>query len=291
MSQDKSPETVFISGATSGLGLVIAEHFVKIGKAVIFCARSEGSVEATEKHLKSLATKNQMILGFSNDVSNRDSTIKVFEKLQELNVHIDVLICNAGLIGPIDRFLENNLEDWELAFNVNFYGTMNLVMQVLPSMVSRKKGKVIHISGGGATSPLYGMSSYAASKAAAVRLIETLAIEYENTGVTFNSLAPGMLKTKLLDQMLDAGPDRIGGSLFTKSVAKAESPTDSTPQAINLIDFLASDASIGITGKLISAEWDNWAEWPSHLHEIKNLDIYTLRRITGRDRGQEWGDL
>jgi hypothetical protein len=74
-------------------------------------------------------------------------------------------------------------------------------------------------------------------------------------------------------------------------VAKAESPTDSTPQAINLIDFLASDASIGITGKLISAEWDNWAEWPSHLHEIKNLDIYTLRRITGRDRGQEWGDL
>jgi 3-oxoacyl-[acyl-carrier protein] reductase len=164
-------------------------------------------------------------------------------------------------------------------------------MQVLPSMISQKKGKVIHISGGGATSPLYGMSSYAASKAAAVRLIETLAIEYEDSGVTFNSLAPGMLKTKLLDQMLDAGPDRIGRNLFTKSLAKAESPTDSTPQTINLINFLASDASIGITGKLISAEWDNWAEWPSHLHEIKNSDVYTLRRITGRDRDQEWGDL
>jgi NADP-dependent 3-hydroxy acid dehydrogenase YdfG len=291
MSQDKSPETVFISGATSGLGLEIAEHFVKIGKSVVFCARNEGSVNATDKHLKSLAAKNQMVLGFSNDVSNRDTTIKMFKKLQELNVYIDILICNAGLIGPIDRFLENNYQDWESAFNVNFYGTMNLVMQVLPSMISQKRGKVIHISGGGATSPLYGMSSYAASKAAAVRLIETLAIEYEDSGVTFNSLAPGMLKTKLLDQMLDAGPDRIGGNLFTKSLAKAESPTDSTPQAINLINFLASDASIGITGKLISAEWDNWAEWPSHLHEIKNSDIYTLRRITGRDRGQEWGDL
>ena len=135
MSQDESPETVFISGATSGLGLAVAEHFVKIGKAVIFCARGEASVEATEKHLKSLASKNQTILGFSNDVSNRDTTIKVFEKLQELDIHIDILICNAGLIGPIDRFLENNLEDWELAFNVNFYGTMNLVMQVLPSMI------------------------------------------------------------------------------------------------------------------------------------------------------------
>lgn len=291
MSQDKSPETVFISGATSGLGLNIAEHFVKMGKSVVFCARSKGSVEATDKHLKSMGAKNQMILGFSNDVSNRDTTIKMIEKLQELNVCIDVLICNAGLIGPIDRFLENNLEDWEAAFNVNFYGTLNLVMQVLPSMISQKKGKVMHISGGGATSPLYGMSSYAASKAAAVRLIETLAIEYEDSGVTFNSLAPGMLKTKLLDQMLDAGPDRIGGNLFTKSLAKAESPTDSTLQVISLIDFLASDASIGISGKLISAEWDNWAEWPNHLHEIKNSDIYTLRRITGRDRGQEWGDL
>jgi 3-oxoacyl-[acyl-carrier protein] reductase len=215
----------------------------------------------------------------------------MYSELQKLDIHIDVLICNAGLIGPINRLLENDLHDWELAFNVNFYGTFNLVMQFLPSMISQKKGKVIHVSGGGATSPLYGMSSYAASKAAAVRLIETLAIEYEDTGVTFNSLAPGMLKTRLLDQMLDAGPDRIGRNLFIKSLAKAESPTDSTSQAINLIDFLASDASNGITGKLISAEWDNWAEWPNHLHEIKESDIYTLRRITGRDRGQDWGDL
>ena len=100
-----------------------------------------------------------------------------------------------------------------------------------------------------------------------------------------------MLKTKLLDQMLDAGPDRIGGNFFAKTLAKAESPTDSTLQAIDLIHFLASEASIGITGKLISAEWDNWTKWPSHLSEIKTSDLYTLRRITGRDRGQTWGDL
>ena len=291
MFQDKSPETVFISGATSGLGLEIAKHFVKAGKSVIFCARSEGSVEVTDKFLKSLAASNQVILGFSNDVSNRDTTSEMFKKLQELNIHIDILICNAGLIGTIDKFLENNFKDWELAFNVNFYGTINLVLQVLPTMISQKKGKVIHISGGGATSPLYGMSSYAASKAAAVRLIETLAIEYEDSGVTFNSVAPGMLKTRLLDQMLDAGPDRIGRNLFAKSLARAESRADSTPQAIELIDFLASNSSIGISGKLISAEWDNWQEWPNHLGKLKNSDLFTLRRIAGRDRGQEWGDL
>jgi hypothetical protein len=73
-----------------------------------------------------------------------------------------------------------------------------------------------------------------------------------------------MLKTKLLNQMLEAGPNRIGGNLFTKSLAKAEAPSDTSQQVISLIDFLSSGSSIGITGKLISAEWDNWAEWPNN---------------------------
>jgi NADP-dependent 3-hydroxy acid dehydrogenase YdfG len=291
MALKHSEGAVFISGATSGLGLETAKHFVKIGKQVVFCGRNTELVEATLKHLKSFGLKNQLIMGYSNDVSNRESTTKMIEKLSNLGIKVDVLICNAGQIGPIDRFLENKLEDWEEAFNVNLYGTINLIREILPSMILRKKGKVIHISGGGATSPLLGMSSYAASKAAAVRLIETVALEYEDSGVAFHSIAPGMLKTKLLEQMLDAGPDRIGGNFFAKTFAKAESPSDSTLQAIDLIHFLASEASVGITGKLISAEWDNWAQWPSHLSEIKTLDLYTLRRITGRDRGQTWGDL
>ena len=117
------------------------------------------------------------------------------------------------------------------------------------------------------------------------------AIEYKDLGIAFNSVAPGMLKTKLLDQMLEAGPNRIGGSLFIKSLAKAEAPRDTTQQAISLIDFLSSGASLGINGKLISAEWDNWAEWPKNLDQLKNSDLYTVRRITGRDRDQQWGDL
>ena len=58
----------------------------------------------------------------------------------------------------------------------------------------------------------------------------------------------------------------------------------------NLAVFLASDASNGITGRLIAAKWDNWQAWPEHLAELEKSDIYTLRRITGRERGQSWGD-
>ena len=286
-----SEETVFISGGTSGLGFELAEHFTNTGKNVIFCGRNEEAVHVTSEHLRKVSDGKQIILGFSNDVSDRKTTLEMLEKIDELKIVINVLICNAGVIGPIDKFMDNKVLDWEYAFNINLYGTLNLVMGVLPSMIAREEGKVIHISGGGATAPLFGMSSYAASKAAAVRFIETLALEYRDLGITFNSVAPGMLKTKLLDQMLEAGPSRIGGNLFTKSLAKAESLSETSQKVISLIDFLSSESSIGITGKLISAEWDNWTEWPNNLEQLKKSDLYTLRRITGRDRDQHWGDL
>jgi NAD(P)-dependent dehydrogenase (short-subunit alcohol dehydrogenase family) len=290
MSEIKN-QTVFISGATSGLGLKAAEYFVKSGKSIIFCARSPGDVIRTRNYLSNLCTKDQLIMGFANDVSHADSTKEMIQSVLETGTFIDVLICNAGVIGPISKFLETDLQEWQDAFNINLYGTMNLIMSVLPSMASRKFGRVIHISGGGATSPLYGMSSYAASKAAAVRFIETLSLEYEDSGVTLNSIAPGMLKTKLLDQMLDAGPGKIGENLFKKSWHKADASSDSTEKALELMDFLTSNMSAGITGRLISAEWDNWTEWPNNLEKLNNTDLYTLRRITGRDRGQQWGDL
>jgi NAD(P)-dependent dehydrogenase (short-subunit alcohol dehydrogenase family) len=290
MSEIKN-QAVFISGATSGLGLKAAEYFIKSGKSVIFCARSPEDVIRTRSYLSDLSNNDQLVMGFTNDVSNADTTKIMIERVHENGIFIDVLICNAGVIGPINKFLETDLQEWQDAFSINLYGTVNLIMSVLPSMVSRKFGRVIHISGGGATSPLHGMSSYAASKAATVRFIETLSLEYEDSGVTLNSIAPGMLKTKLLDQMLNAGSNRIGENLFKKSWDKADASFDSTEKALELIEFLTSNLSAGITGRLISAEWDNWTEWPNYLDQLKNTDLYTLRRITGRDRGQQWGDL
>ena len=291
MNRTTSLDTIFISGGTSGLGFQMAEHFVSSGASVIICGRNSVLVENSIRLLNEVARSDQSILGFTCDVADAASVSKMFAEINQLGISVQVLICNAGVIGPIDEFLENDLTKWQNAFNINLYGTLYLVAATLPGMLLSKKGRVIHISGGGATSPLFGMSSYAASKAAAVRFIETVALEYKGSGITFNSVAPGMLKTKLLDQMLEAGPDRIGESLFNKSSAKADASSDSSARAIELIDFLLSDASSGITGKLISAEWDNWSDWPNHLDDLGSSDIYTLRRVTGRDRGQNWGDL
>ena len=77
----------------------------------------------------------------------------------------------------------------------------------------------------------------------------------------------------------------------SKSVDKKKSGGASFIIATDLILFLAAHASDGITGKLISAAWDKWESWPAYKEELANSDSYTLRRITGKDRGLSWGDV
>jgi 3-oxoacyl-[acyl-carrier protein] reductase len=85
---------------------------------------------------------------------------------------------------------------------------------------------------------------------------------------------------------LVAGKDEVA-----KAIGALENKLWDPAQILSLCDFLVSEKSKGITGKLISAEWDNWSDWPQHVDELRASDLYTLRRITGRDRGLTWGDI
>lgn len=284
-------KTVLISGGTSGLGFAAAKQMIQDGHHVVICGRSKKTLSRAIKDLSHFSEQPALIHGFQCDVADHDQVRKMGEKLRSKGLQIEYLICNAGVIGPIETFLNVDLEEWVSAFDINLFGTLYMVKEFLPDMLSRNSGRVIHVSGGGATAPLHGMTSYAASKAAAVRFVESLALEYITSEVTFNSIAPGMLKTQLLDQMLSAGESRIGSNLYQKSVSKSGQDSDSTGVAVALIKFLTSPESRGISGKLISAEWDNWTEWSNHLSELRQSDVYTLRRITGNDRNLNWGDV
>jgi len=290
MSQYLDSGAVLITGATMGLGRLLANSFLLQGLDLVICARDEKNLTRTVDELNRMAGKNQRIIGLSCDVSQTES-VKVLKRMTELQgIEISTLICNAGVIGPIGRFSQVKLDSWFEAFQINLNGVVNPVRMFLPNMLQKGIGRVIHISGGGATAPLESMSSYASSKAAAVRFIETLAVEYKDSGVTFNSVAPGIMTSRLLDEMLDAGRELIGENLFQRAEFRKNSNQDSTINAIKLIKFLSSKSSQEINGKLVSAEWDNWEEWTIHASELQNSDVYTLRRITGRDRGKSWGD-
>ena len=94
----------------------------------------------------------------------------------------------------------------------------------------------------------------------------------------------------MLDEVLEAGPEKVGKDFYERSLKQKESGGSPLGRGADLALFLASAASDGITGKLISAIWDDWEHWPEHLDELSSSDVYTLRRIAGRDRDMTWGD-
>ncbi len=120
--------------------------------------------------------------------------------------------------------------------------------------------------------------------------METLAEELKPFHVDVNAIAPGALATRLVDEVLAAGPEKVGAVFFEKNKGWKEKGAVPLELGANLAVYLASAESDGITGKLISAQWDPWQDLQKHRDELAKSDIYCLRRITPKDRGQTWGD-
>src|SRR6185436_15687119 len=125
----------------------------------------------------------------------------------------------------------------------------------------------------------------AASKAAVVRLMETLAEELKPHHVDVNAIAPGALATRLVDEVLAAGAEKVGAAFFEKNRQWKEKGATSPELGAGLAVYLASAGSDGITGRLISAQWDPWSNLQAHREELTKSDIYCLRRIVPEDRG------
>jgi NAD(P)-dependent dehydrogenase (short-subunit alcohol dehydrogenase family) len=277
-----------ITGGSQGLGKVIAEHFLREGAHVTLCARSEKDLLATRD---ALAKKfpSQKIIAKTCDVSNEaEINALVAFAIRELG-SLQALVLNAGVYGPMGLTEEVPLVEWRRAMDINLYGVLLPCRAVIPHFKKAGRGKIVVLSGGGATNPLPNISSYAASKAAVVRLMETLAEELRPFHVDVNAIAPGALATRLVDEVLAAGPEKVGAAFYEKNKQWKEKGATPPEFGANLAVYLAGAQSDGITGKLISAQWDPWEK----LHEFKadlNSDIYALRRIVPKDRGKTWGD-
>ena len=277
-----------ITGGSQGLGRAIAESFLREGASVVLCARDQAALDTAVHELKPLAAPGRRVLGHACDVSNEPQVNALVAFAQrELGV-IDVLVNNAGVYGPMGPTESVALADWMRAIEINLYGVLLPSRALMPAFKAAGRGKIIVLSGGGATNPMPNVSAYAASKAAVVRLMETLAEELRPFHVDVNAIAPGALNTRLLDEALAAGREKVGDAFFQKLLQQRDSGGVPLAKGAALAVYLASDASNGITGKLISAQWDPWPELHTHRDALNKSDIYALRRIVPEDRGQKW---
>ena len=269
-------KVAIITGASKGIGKCIAETFAREGCNLTIASRHFDEISTASKELKKC---NVDVLPMKCDVSNPSEVKEMVKKTVGHFKKIDILVNNAGIYGPLGPLSDNDLEFWAKTININLMGTVMCTKFVLPYMMKTRKGKIINLSGGGSGgSPTPTISAYATSKVAVVRFTEVIAEEVKDYNIQVNSIAPGGVNTRLLDQVLKAA-DRLDKKFLEN--AKKQEETGGTPpeKAAQLVLYLASDDSDGITGKLISAVWDNYKNFSNQLDEIKGTQIYTLKRI------------
>lgn len=275
-----------ITGGSQGLGRRIAERYLEEGACVAVCARNEKELRQAERELSALAGATGRVIAVRADVAIEEEAANVVKACVDTFGSIDILVNNAGIHGAKGEIDQVDLTEWKSAIEVNLYGTIHMIRAAVPYMKKQGGGKIISLAGGGATGPRPYFSAYAASKAAIVRLTENFAKELAPYGIELNAVSPGAMNTRLLDDILSAG-ETIGAE-YEKARQQKERGGEPTDTGAGLCVYLGSAESDGISGRLISAVWDNWQEFEEHKKELADSDIYTLRRIVSRDRGMDW---
>jgi NAD(P)-dependent dehydrogenase (short-subunit alcohol dehydrogenase family) len=285
---DLSDRSAIITGANQGLGRAIAAEFVKAGAGVLLTARNEPMLREVRQEFAPMARPGRRVEILRADVARPEDCAATVKRAAELFPDLSVLVNNAGVYGPKGAIEDVDWDEWVSAIEINLFGLVRMCREMIPLLRRRGYGKIVNLSGGGATNPLPRISAYAASKAAVVRMTDTLAEELKDAKVDVNAIAPGALNTRLLDEVIQAGPDKVGKAFYERSLKQQKEGGAPLEKGAKLAVFLASKESDGITGRLISALWDDWSNLPSKREQLGKSDVYTLRRIVPEDRGMKW---
>ena len=282
--------TAVIAGASEGLGLEIAVTYVRAGASVVMCARTGETLERAEREVRAVAQANQHVLAIVADVSKAADVERVASEALRHFSQVHALVNNAGVYGPLGPLESIDWREWTRAVEVNLYGSVLMTRALIPHFKQQHYGKIVQLSGGGATNPLPRITAYAASKAAVVRFAESIALELAPFGIDVNSIAPGALNTRMMNQLLEGGADVVGEEFYRRMEKIAAEGGTPLARGAELAVFLASAESDGITGRLLSAVWDSWRDLPARREALSRTDVYTLRRIVPGDRGLDWNN-
>jgi len=261
---------VLITGAGRGIGKRLAIGFAKAGAHLGLIGRSQGELDVTKLEIEHAGGSAHRLRA---DVRDFEQVTAAVDRMTALYGHVDTLVANAAVLGPIGPFAHHKPRDWKELFDTNVIGVLNACRAVLPQMIQKRHGKIVVIADSSSSTPRPNFAPYSASKAAVVRFVESLAEEVRDHNVQVNCFSPGLAYTSMTDEILEAD-ERAGA----KEVEDAEQArlTGGVPaeKQIQIALFLASERSNHLTGKLIDVNDD----WKKLERENTRPDAWTLRR-------------
>jgi NAD(P)-dependent dehydrogenase (short-subunit alcohol dehydrogenase family) len=263
---------VLITGAGRGIGKRLAIGFAAAGARVGLLARSQPELDLAKLEIEHAGGS---ALRIRADVRDFEQMCAAADRMQAVFGGVHILIAAAAVQGPIAPLAEVTPKQFAETLEVNVVGVMHACRAVLPQMIAHRSGKIIILSGGGAANPRPSFSAYAASKAAVVRLAETLAEEVQDCNVQVNCMAPGGSYTHMTDEIIHAG-DRAGRKEIDDAEQIRLTGGVSPEKQVQLAMFLASERSNHISGKLIHVNED----WKKLERANMHPEAYTLRRVT-----------
>ena len=278
-----------VTGAAGVLGTAIAGKLRARGADLVLSGRSAATLDALAETLR--AAPGGALDSVLIDLSEPGAPDAL---IAALDGRLDVLINNAAVPGPIGPLAGSDFAPWEETIRMNLIMPAELCRAAVPVLVATasatgRRAKIINMSGGGATSPRPNFSAYSVAKTGVVRFTEILAGEVRTQGIDVNSVAPGALPSVMTRNILAAGTALCAPhELAVAEKAQGEAGLAAMSKATDLIAYLASSESDGVTGRLIAAQWDPWPRFADLKDELDKTDIFTLRRIVPKDRGRDW---
>ena len=251
MTELLTDKVCIITGAGKGFGKAIAKKFVDNGAKLALITRTQSDIDDLYREFYGYENK---LLAICGDVSDQDTVNSFVAEVKNKFGRIDVLVNNAGMRFR-KKFEEITLEEFSLVLNVNVVSMFMLCKAVMPTMVEQRTGKIINISSVVGTLGLPELSAYATSKAAIIGLTKALSVEYGESNIQVNAIAPGFCKTSYFDN-------------FKKKSELYEFTIERTPmrrwgeseEVANSCLFLASSLSSYVTGDVINVD-GGWSAW------------------------------